>query len=102
MMIERRVSTRRTVDMTIKRQIDGESCFCRACEISPTGIRMKRIFLPEDEGGLIDIELPLVEGGITTELTCRRVWRKGRYEAYEFIDSSFSQQALLERVFGNY
>lgn len=101
-MIERRVAARRTVDLTVKRQFDGESYFCRACEISPTGIRLKRIFLPDDEASLVDIELPLVEGGLTTSITCRRVWRKGLYEAFEFIGSSFSQQALLERVFGNY
>ncbi len=101
-MIERRVANRKNVDMTVKKRIGDESFFCRAYQISPTGIRLKREFLPDTDDALVDIELPLVEGGLTTSLTCRRVWRKGFYEAFEFVGSSFAQQAMLERIFGNY
>ena len=87
-MIERRDNLRRSVDMTVKRNFSGETYFCRACEISPTGIRLKRIFLPDDMEPVVDIEVPLVEGSITTSVSGRRVWRKGPYEAYEFINSS--------------
>ena len=101
-MEERRRAHRKMVDLTVSKQMDGNTYFCRACEISPTGIRLERIFNPDPGDQLISIELPLVERGLTTVLSARKVWRKNGYEAFEFIGASFAQQAMLERIFGNY
>ncbi len=101
-MIERRKAGRLTVDLEVRKHFDGDSYCCRACEISPTGIRLKRIFDTHKSNDVIDIEVPLVQGGLTTAIPSRRVWRAGGYEAFEFVRPSFAQQAMLERVFGNY
>jgi hypothetical protein len=101
-MNERRGASRRPTDMTVSKHVDGEIYFCRACEISPTGIRLERIFNPDPGDRPINIELPLVEGGLTTVLAARKVWRKGDFEAFEFMKPSFAQQSILEQLFGNY
>ena len=75
-MNERRKAVRRTTDMTVSKHVDGEIYFCRACEISATGIRLERIFNPDPGDRPIRIELPLVEGGLTTVLSARKVWRE--------------------------
>jgi hypothetical protein len=101
-MIERRKAGRMQVDLTVRKHTNGSAYVCRACEISPTGIRLKRIFDTDSGGGLVDIEVPLVEGKLTTAITARRVWQRSGFEAFEFISPSFAQQAMLERLFGNY
>ncbi|MCP4679234.1 MAG: PilZ domain-containing protein [Deltaproteobacteria bacterium] len=101
-MIERRRAGRKLVDLEIRKHQNGSSYFCRACEISPTGIRINRILDSHITDDIIDIEVPLVLGGLTTSVPSRMVWREGSYEAFEFVDPSFAQQAMLERVFGNY
>ena len=101
-MNERRRAGRQTIDMTVSKHVDGEVYYCRACEISPTGIRLERIFNPDPGDRPVRIELPLVEGGLTTVLSVRKVWRKGEYEAFEFMKPSFAQQSILEQLFGNY
>ena len=99
-MNERRRAVRRVTDMTVSKHVDGEIYFCRACEISATGIRLERIFNPDPGNRPVRIELPLVEGGLTTVLSARKVWRKGDYEAFEFTEPSFAQQAILEQLYG--
>jgi hypothetical protein len=74
---------------------------CQACEISPTGIRVVRGGEPLRGSDLVQIEVPLVPGGITTVFTARRVWHRGGYEAFEFVSPTFAQQAVLERRLGN-
>jgi hypothetical protein len=101
-MHDRRRAERKMVDLTVSKLVDGNTYFCRACEISPSGIRIERIFNPDQGDQLINIELPLVDGGLTTVLSARKVWRGHGYEAFEFVSPSFAQQAILERVFGNY
>ena len=101
-MNERRRANRRTIDMTVSKHVDGETYFCRACEISPTGIRLERLFNPDPGERPIRIELPLVEGGLTTVLSARKVWRRGEHEAFEFMSPSYAQQSILEQLFGNY
>ncbi len=101
-MIEQRRAKRRNVDMDVNKVVDGEDYACRACEISPTGIRLERLF--DEEGGesFVEIRLPLVDGKLTTQVNARRVWQRPGYEAFEFVSPSFAQQAMLERVFGNF
>ncbi len=101
-MNERRRANRQAIDMTVSKHVDGETYFCRACEISPTGIRLERLFNPDPGDRPIRIELPLVEGGLTTVLSARKVWRKGEHEAFEFMAPSYAQQSILEQLFGNY
>ncbi|MCP4604982.1 MAG: PilZ domain-containing protein [Proteobacteria bacterium] len=101
-MIERRKANRKVVDLEVRKHSGSDTYYCRACEISPTGIRLKRIFDIGMSGSVVDIEVPLVEGGLTTAVSARRIWRKGGYEAFEFVDPSFAQQIMLERLFGNY
>ncbi len=101
-MDDRRKAGRQMVDLEVSKHIDGEVFRCRACEISPTGIRLTRVFAPDPGEKLVEIELPLVEGKLTTALSSRRVWRRGGFEAFEFVNPSFAQQAMLERLFNNY
>ena len=101
-MIEQRRAKRQNVDMGVKKVVDGESYACRACEISPTGIRLERLFDHSPEDQFIEIQLPLVDGQLTTQVNARRVWRKSGFEAFEFVSPSFAQQAMLERLFGNF
>jgi len=35
-------------------------------------------------------------------VTARPVWRGSGFEAFEFVHTTFAQQAMLERLFGNY
>jgi hypothetical protein len=100
-MIEQRRARRRAVDFGVKKVVAGESYCCRACEISPTGIRLERLLDQSSEDRYIEIQLPLVEGQLTTQVAARRVWRRAGFEAFEFVGPSFAQQAMLERMFGN-
>ena len=99
-MIERRRADRMAVDMEVQKHRGGDSYYCRACEISPSGIRLRRIFDLDESDELIDIEVPLVVGGLTTAIPSRRVWRKDGFEAFEFVGQSFAQQAMLEKLYG--
>ncbi|MDJ0764344.1 MAG: PilZ domain-containing protein [Myxococcota bacterium] len=100
-MIERRKVDRVAVDLTVRKHIDGQAYFCRACEISSTGIRLKRVFDVDPGETLVDIEVPLVAGQLTTAVPSRRIWRGRGYEAFEFVGSSFAQKTILKRVFGS-
>jgi hypothetical protein len=99
-MLERRKTMRKVVDLMVKKLFEGDSYFCRACEISPTGIKLQRLVTSSLDDGLIDIEVPLVAGQLTTAVSSRRVWREGRFEAFEFVSPSLAQQVMLERIFG--
>lgn len=101
-MNERRRAGRMCVDMAVRKYIKGEILSCRACEISPTGIRLERTLGLDSGEQPISIEVPLVEGRLTTAVPARRVWRNREFEAFQFISPSFAQQAMLERMFGNY
>ena len=101
-MNERRKSGRVGIDMEVNRHADGDTFICQACEISPTGIKLRRVLLEDYGDRLIDIEVPLVKGGLTTALKARRVWAGGGYEGFEFVGASFAQQAMLERIFCNF
>lgn len=101
-MVNRRRAERLSVDIGVVKRIGDQSYACRACEISPTGIRLSRIFDSDPGDQLVNIELPLVEGRLTTAVAARRVWRRGGFEAFEFVGASFAQQAMIERLFGNY
>ena len=101
-MIEQRRAKRRNVDMDVNTVVDGETYECRACEISPTGIRLERLFEDAEEEPFVEIRLPLVVGKLTTQVNARRVWQRPGYEAFEFVSPSFAQQAMLEKVFGNF
>jgi PilZ domain-containing protein len=101
-MNERRRASRMIVDLGVFKRIDGETYTCRACEISASGIRLTRMFDLDHGEKVVEIELPLVEGNLTTQISARRVWRREGYEAFEFVGASYAQQAMLERIFGNY
>ena len=101
-MIERRKVDRMSVDMSVKKHTKEGSIVCRACEISPSGIKLKRVLGMDSRSNLVDIEVPLVEGSLTTAIKSRKVWQKSGFEAFEFVGRSFAQQAMLERLFGNY
>lgn len=101
-MHERRRANRKTVDLSVSKLVNGNTYFCRACEISPTGIRLNRILTPESGDRLIDIELPLVKGRLTTVLSARKIWRSEGFEAFEFVDPSFAQRTILHQLYGTY
>jgi hypothetical protein len=101
-MINKRRAERRVVDMGVRKLVNGEAYVCRACEISPIGIRLEQILEHAITDDFIEIEVPLVEGQLTTQVTARPVWRGSGFEAFEFVRTTFAQQAMLERLFGNY
>jgi hypothetical protein len=101
-MINKRRAERRIVDMGVRKLIRGEAFVCRACDLSPNGIRLEQLLGQSPAEEVVEIEVPLVEGQLTTQVTARPVWQKGGFEAFEFVSTSFAQQAMLERLFGNF
>jgi hypothetical protein len=91
-----------SVDFQVHKRCDERTFDCRACEISPSGIRLARQPASETPDTPVNLEIPLVEGHLTTEIPVRPVWSDSRFEAFEFQGTSFAQQAMLERLFGNY
>jgi hypothetical protein len=89
------------VDLPVTKLRRGTSADCWASDISPTGIRLRR-FRDETDWNVIDLELHLVPGAISTVIKARRVWQDEDSEAFAFQDASFAQQAMLERMFENY
>lgn len=101
-MTDRRRAERMAVELRVTKHVGQAAVMGSACEISPSGIRLRR-----GENGAcevaadISIELPLVDGKITTCIPSRRVWVDDAYEAFAFTGASFAQQVMLERMFGN-
>jgi hypothetical protein len=89
------------VDLPVTKQSGDSSVDCWASDISPSGIRLRR-FRDGSDGSVIDLELHLVPGALSTVIQGRRVWRDEDSEAFAFQNASFAQQALLERLFENY
>lgn len=98
-MLNKRRAERMAVDLGVTKYIGGEAQTCRACEISSTGIRLAQAFDDAPSDQIVEIELPLVEGKLHTQVSARRVWRNEDFEAYEFISPSVAQQTMLERVY---
>jgi hypothetical protein len=98
-MRNKRRAERRMVNLGVKKIVDGESYPCKACEISATGIRLSLETNENPSEPLVELELPLVEGQLTTQVTARQVWSNSSFEAFEFIGPSFAQQTILQRVF---
>lgn len=101
-MNDKRKATRRAVDMAILKHDDGKSYLCRALQISPSGIRVERCPLPTAKDRVVDIEMPIAGDKATLSVRCRQIWNDGDCEAFEFLDQTFYQQAVLERFFNNY
>jgi hypothetical protein len=89
------------MDMPVTKQAGDRSTYCWVSDLSPSGVKLLRTSRGIDERELCKLELHLVPGAVTTVLAARRVWRDEDFEAYEFIDPSFSQQVFLERMVGN-
>ena len=100
-MIDRRRTGRTLVDLTVRKLMGGHTYFCRACEISSKGIRLKSIFGGNQEESSVDIEVPLVEGKLITAVSAKRIWQKNGFEAFEFVGSSYAQRTILEKLFGD-
>lgn len=98
-MLNKRRAERMVVDLGVTKYIGGEAQTCRACEISATGIRLTQAFDDAPIDQIVEIELPLVEGKLHTQVSARRVWQNADFEAYEFISPSVAQQTMLERVY---
>ncbi len=101
-MMNKRRAERISVDLGVTTYIGGEAHTCRACEISATGIRLANVFDDTTSNQLVEIEVPLVEGKLHTQVSARRVWHDNDFEAYEFISPSFAQRTMLERVYGTF
>lgn len=91
-----------TVDLGVTKYIGGEAQTCRASEISSTGIRLTQCLENTPLDQIVEIELPLVEGKLHTQVSAKRVRRSDNYEAFEFIAPSRAQQIMLERVYCNF
>ena len=102
MLTNKRRAERTAVNMGVTKYIGGEALTCRACEISATGIRLAQSFDDTPVDQVIEIEVPLVEGKLNTQVSARRVWQDDDYQAYEFIEPTRAQQVMLERVYRNY
>ena len=102
MMMNKRRAERTAVDMGVTKYIGGEALMCRACEISATGIRLAQPFDDSPVDQVVEIEVPLVEGKLNTQVSARRVWQDSDFQAYEFIAPTRAQQIMLDRVYRNY
>ena len=100
-MSERRNGSRRLFDMPVTKLSGELERDCWVSDISPTGVRLRRFDEPIRDR-VCNLELHLVPGALSTVLAARRVWHDDDYEAFEFVDPSFAQQAILERLFDNY
>jgi len=98
----RRNGDRKPADMPIYMLVGESSVCCRMDDISPTGVRVARCSAAPIDGRVCDLELHLVPHKLTTLLCGRRVWHDDRHEAFEFVAPSFAQQALIERLLGNF
>jgi hypothetical protein len=99
-MIDRRKTVRTLVDLTVRKLMDGHTYFCRACEISSKGIRLKSIFASSANKSPVDIEVPLVEGKLITAVAAQPIWQRNGFEAFEFVGASYAQRTILEKLFG--
>jgi len=101
-MYDRRNGDRRVVDIPVTKMMEDGTREGFAADLSPTGVRLRRLLdrAPTDEQ--LPIELHVLPGKVSTVIEARRVWFDEDYEGFEFVDASFAQQALLERVCGNY
>ena len=97
-MSNKRRAERRAVDLGVTMYVNGEPYPCRACEISHSGIRLA-LTLNETANQTVELELPLVEGQLNTQVTARQVWSDSAFEAFEFIEPTFAQRTMLERIF---
>jgi hypothetical protein len=100
-MINKRRAERTTVDLGVTKYIGGEAQACRASEISSTGIRLTHCIDNTPLDQIVEIELPLVEGKLHTQVSAKRVRQNDNYEAFEFVAPSRAQQIMLERVYCN-
>ena len=98
-MMNKRRAERMIVDLGVTKYIGGEARTCRACEISATGIRLTQTFDDATGDPFVEIEVPLVEGKLHTQVSARRVWENDDFEAYEFVEPTRAQQIMLERVY---
>ncbi len=100
-MTDRRNACRKMVDLPVTKQTGELSTDAWASDISPTGVRLRR-FRDGNDWSVIDLELHLVPGAVTTVVRAHQVWKDEDFEAFAFQDASFAQQALFERLFDNY
>ncbi|MFO8070395.1 MAG: PilZ domain-containing protein [Polyangia bacterium] len=101
-MVEKRNARRFRRDMPVSKLIGASETACWVDDLSPTGVRLRRFDEPLLGNELCRMELHLVPGSISTVVTARRVWSDRESEAWEFVSPSFAQQAMLERIAGNY
>ncbi len=100
-MINKRKAERANVNLGVTKYVGGEAHVCQACEISSSGIKLEQSLEDSSLHQIIEIELPLVEGKLHTQVSARRVWQNAGFEAYEFIGHSHAQKTILERIYNN-
>lgn len=100
-MVERRNGSRKRIDIPVTKQLGDADLLCRIRDISPTGVRLVRRPGASPGQAVLNLELHLVPGSITTVISARRVWSTDDFEAFEFVSPSFAQQAIIERMLGN-
>ena len=101
-MLNKRRAERMSVNLGVTKYIGGEAQTCRACEISATGIRLSHAFDDAPINQVVEIELPLVEGKLHTQVSARRVWKNDDFEAFEFVAPTLAQRTMLERIYRNF
>jgi hypothetical protein len=100
-MVDRRNGSRKRMDIPVTKQTGDADLLCRISDISPTGVRLLRRLGGAAEQPVLNLELHLVPGSITTVISARRVWSTDDFEAFQFVAPSFAQQAIIERMLGN-
>jgi hypothetical protein len=101
-MYDRRNGNRHEVDMPVTKLTGDNARDGYAADLGPTGVRLRRVLDRAPTQPLLNIELHLVPGAISTVIAARKVWHDDDYEGFEFIAPSFAQQAFLERACGNF
>jgi hypothetical protein len=98
---ERRNGNRRKIELPVTRQTLDRDLNSWTYDVSPTGVKLRKLGLPSSEESICNIEVHLVPGAITTVIAARRVWQNDSFEAFEFISPSYAQQMIMEKMAGN-
>lgn len=75
--------------------IDGVPHMVELLDVSPDGVRLRRLFEPETTHDTFALELYV--GGFTTWAWTRRIWRRGNREALRIVSADPLDRARIRK-----
>lgn len=96
-MTDRRNGRRRNIPILFNQYVDGQPHLCQVTDLSRTGLSALRLGGPERAPESFALELRLPGDGQVIWAWARRVWRRGRREAVEFVALAPSDARRLDR-----